>query len=103
MPIYEYECTSCHHHFDLIQKINEEPATTCPECAKNSLVKLVSAAGFQLKGTGWYETDFKNKGTTKPTNTDTTTKTATPASDKPSSDTSSATNKPTTPSVSESA
>lgn len=61
MPIYEYECTSCHHHFDLMQKINEAPATTCPNCSENKLVKLVSAAGFQLKGTGWYATDFKNK------------------------------------------
>ena len=64
MPIYEYECTSCHHHFDLIQKINAEPVTQCPKCFNNSVIKLVSAAGFLLKGTGWYETDFKNKSTT---------------------------------------
>ena len=64
MPIYEYECTSCHHHFDLIQKINAEPVKQCPMCFNNSVVKLVSAAGFQLKGTGWYATDFKNKSTT---------------------------------------
>ncbi len=63
MPIYEYECTSCHHHFDLIQKINAEPVKQCPVCFDNSVVKLVSAAGFQLKGTGWYATDFKTKGT----------------------------------------
>ena len=63
MPIYEYECTSCHHHFDLIQKITAEPVKQCPVCFNNSVVKLVSAAGFQLKGTGWYATDFKNKGT----------------------------------------
>lgn len=62
MPIYEYECTSCHHHFDLIQKITAEPVKQCPVCFNNSVVKLVSAAGFQLKGTGWYATDFKNKG-----------------------------------------
>jgi len=71
MPIYEYQCTSCHHHFDLMQKISDAPAEKCPECSKNSLVKLVSAAGFQLKGTGWYATDFKDKGkqpTTSPTN-----------------------------------
>lgn len=61
MPIYEYQCTSCHHHFDLMQKINEKPAHQCPKCFDNSLIKLVSAAGFQLKGTGWYETDFKTK------------------------------------------
>jgi putative FmdB family regulatory protein len=63
MPIYEYQCTNCHHHFDLMQKISDEPATQCPECGKNTVVKLVSAAGFQLKGTGWYATDFKNKST----------------------------------------
>jgi putative FmdB family regulatory protein len=63
MPIYEYECTSCHHHFDLMQKINAEPVTQCPVCFDNSVIKLVSAAGFQLKGTGWYATDFKNQGT----------------------------------------
>lgn len=62
MPIYEYECTRCHHHFDLIQKITAEPVKQCPVCFNNSVVKLVSAAGFQLKGTGWYATDFKNKG-----------------------------------------
>lgn len=63
MPIYEYQCTSCHHHFDLMQKISDPPETKCPECSKNTVIKLVSAAGFQLKGTGWYATDFKNKGT----------------------------------------
>ncbi|CEG56843.1 FmdB family zinc ribbon protein [Legionella fallonii] len=68
MPIYEYECTSCHHHFDLIQKVTAEPVKQCPVCFNNSVVKLVSAAGFQLKGTGWYATDFKNKGTSS-TNT----------------------------------
>jgi putative FmdB family regulatory protein len=66
MPIYEYQCTNCHHKFDLLQKITEEPATKCPECSKNTAVRLVSAAGFQLKGSGWYATDFKNKGTAKP-------------------------------------
>lgn len=62
MPIYEYECTSCHHHFDLMQKISDVPAKQCPSCFENTAVRLVSAAGFQLKGTGWYATDFKNKG-----------------------------------------
>ncbi len=68
MPIYEYECTSCHHHFDLMQKINDEPVKQCPECYRDTVVKLISAAGFQLKGTGWYATDFKNK-TSKPQET----------------------------------
>jgi putative FmdB family regulatory protein len=62
MPIYEYECRSCHHHFDLMQKISDEPAKQCPQCFQNSAVRLISAAGFQLKGSGWYATDFKNKG-----------------------------------------
>lgn len=61
MPIYEYQCTNCHHHFDLMQKISDEPVTQCPECGNNTVIKLISAAGFQLKGTGWYATDFKNK------------------------------------------
>jgi len=80
MPIYEYECTNCHHHFDLMRKISDEPVKQCPECHKDTVVKLISAAGFQLKGTGWYATDFKNKGSTAPTETpakkeDSTTKT----------------------------
>ena len=62
MPIHEYQCTGCHHKFDLLQKMNDEPAKKCPECSKDTLVRLVSAAAFQLKGTGWYATDFKNKG-----------------------------------------
>lgn len=61
MPIYEYECTSCHHHFDVIQKFSDAPITQCPACSKESVTKLMSAAGFQLKGTGWYVTDFKDK------------------------------------------
>lgn len=61
MPIYEYQCSSCQHKFDCIQKINDEPIKTCPQCSEDTAVRLVSAAGFQLKGTGWYATDFKNK------------------------------------------
>lgn len=63
MPIYEYECTSCHHHFDLMQKMSDKPETTCPECHQNTATRLISAAAFQLKGTGWYATDFKNTPT----------------------------------------
>lgn len=62
MPIYEYKCTACGHQLEAIQKISDLPMTICPECNKESLQKLISAAGFQLKGTGWYATDFKNKG-----------------------------------------
>lgn len=61
MPIYEYQCSNCHHAFDLIQKMSDEPVKLCPACSKDTAVRLVSAAGFQLKGTGWYETDFKTK------------------------------------------
>ncbi|MFI4919003.1 MAG: FmdB family zinc ribbon protein [Legionellales bacterium] len=70
MPIYEYQCTSCHHHFDLMQKMSDPAATQCPECSQHTAIKLVSAAGFQLKGTGWYETDFKNKDSSKKTASD---------------------------------
>lgn len=79
MPIYEYECTSCHHHFDVIQKINDDPIQQCPSCQQNTVVKLISAAGFQLKGTGWYATDFKNKSSPKSNDTTSDTKTTEPA------------------------
>ncbi|WP_419421095.1 FmdB family zinc ribbon protein [Legionella sp. D16C41] len=72
MPIYEYECSNCHHKFDLMQKINDTPATQCPQCFKDTAVRLISAAGFQLKGSGWYVTDFKNKGTAPVKQTDST-------------------------------
>jgi len=61
MPIYEYECKACGHRFEAIQKISDNPLTTCPECNENAVKKLISAAGFRLKGGGWYETDFKGK------------------------------------------
>lgn len=61
MPIYEYQCAACHHLFDLMQKMSEAPVKTCPKCAEEQAVRLVSAAGFQLKGSGWYATDFKTK------------------------------------------
>jgi len=62
MPIYEYRCQSCGHEFESMQKMSEPRLTDCPDCGKAELKKLVSAAGFKLKGTGWYETDFKNSG-----------------------------------------
>lgn len=65
MPIYEYQCTACGHSLEAFQKMSEEPLTDCPECHKATLQKLVSAAGFQLKGTGWYATDFRDKGKTE--------------------------------------
>jgi len=62
MPIYEYQCAACGHTLEAMQKFSEEPLKKCPECNKDSLQKLISASGFQLKGTGWYATDFRNKG-----------------------------------------
>ena len=60
MPIYEYQCKACGHELEVIQKLSEEPLKFCPECGQPALNKLVSAAGFRLKGSGWYETDFKS-------------------------------------------
>lgn len=60
MPIYEYECGSCGHKLEMIQKISAAPLANCPECDTGELKKLVSASAFQLKGGGWYETDFKH-------------------------------------------
>lgn len=60
MPIYEYQCESCGHEMEALQKISDDPLTECPDCKKATLKKLVSAAGFRLKGSGWYETDFKS-------------------------------------------
>lgn len=66
MPIYQYQCTECHHSLEALQKMSDEPLRTCPECGADSLKKQLTAAAFKLKGTGWYETDFKNSGK-KPT------------------------------------
>jgi putative FmdB family regulatory protein len=62
MPIYEYRCAECGAQKEILQRISDAPLTICPECGKPALTKLVSAAGFQLKGTGWYVTDFRDKG-----------------------------------------
>jgi putative FmdB family regulatory protein len=59
MPIYEYRCDACGFQKEFLQKMSDAPLTTCPECNKATLSKLLSAAGFQLKGSGWYATDFK--------------------------------------------
>jgi putative FmdB family regulatory protein len=60
MPIYEYQCTACSHQLERLQKLSDPPLVECPVCGKPALQKLVSAAGFRLKGGGWYETDFKS-------------------------------------------
>jgi putative FmdB family regulatory protein len=62
MPFYEYVCTECGAATELLQKISDPPATTCPKCHAEALTKQISAAGFRLKGGGWYETDFKSDG-----------------------------------------
>ena len=62
MPIYEYRCASCGHELEALQKLSDAPLAECPACHKPDLKKLVSAAGFQLKGSGWYVTDFRNSG-----------------------------------------
>ena len=66
MPIYEYQCGSCGSKNEHLQKISDEPIVICPTCGSNTYTKLVSAAGFQLKGSGWYATDFKNNSKSKP-------------------------------------
>ena len=62
MPIYEYRCSSCGFQKEYLQKINDPVMSVCPECNKSTFSKMLSAAGFKLKGSGWYATDFKNSG-----------------------------------------
>jgi len=61
MPIYEYRCESCGHQQEFLQKVSDAPLTTCTACGKPDFSKMLTAAGFQLKGSGWYATDFKSK------------------------------------------
>jgi putative FmdB family regulatory protein len=68
MPIYEYRCESCGHQQESLQKVSDPPLTVCTKCGKPTFTKMVTAAGFQLKGSGWYATDFRNSGSKpKPT------------------------------------
>jgi putative FmdB family regulatory protein len=60
MPIYEYECSQCRYYLEVMQKISDAKLRKCPSCGKNALQKLISAPVFRLKGSGWYETDFKS-------------------------------------------
>ena len=62
MPIYEYRCKECEHEVEALQKLSDPPLVDCPACGKPALQKRVSAAGFQLKGSGWYVTDFRGGG-----------------------------------------
>ena len=66
MPIYAYKCASCGYAKDALQKISDAPLTVCPQCGKPALQKQVTAAGFQLKGTGWYVTDFRGGASSGP-------------------------------------
>lgn len=60
MPFYEYQCTKCGHKEEVLQKISDKPLKKCPSCGRSTMKKLVSAVAFRLKGSGWYETDFKS-------------------------------------------
>ena len=63
MPIYAYRCSACGHAKDVLQKLSDPVLSTCPACGAEAFSKQVTAAGFQLKGSGWYATDFKHRGT----------------------------------------
>ena len=63
MPIYEYRCSSCGFQKEFLQKLTDPVMTVCPECHRQTFSKMLTAAGFQLKGSGWYATDFRNSGT----------------------------------------
>jgi putative FmdB family regulatory protein len=69
MPIYEYRCSSCGFQKEYLRKVSDPVMSVCPECNKNTFSKMLSAAGFQLKGSGWYATDFKNSGSKPAANT----------------------------------
>jgi len=96
VPIYAYKCAACGHEKDVLQKVSDEPLTVCPSCGAPSFAKQVTAAGFQLKGSGWYVTDFRDgskkkdggsgedKPSESPSSADATNKTKTPSDDKPS-------------------
>jgi putative FmdB family regulatory protein len=108
MPIYAYKCGSCGHAKDVLQKVSDAPLTVCPSCGAESFSKQITAAGFQLKGSGWYVTDFRggNKGAGSESAPD---KPAEKAADKPAetgktdsgkSDSASSSTKPDAPSAS---
>jgi putative FmdB family regulatory protein len=82
MPIYAYKCGSCGHAKDVLQKVSDAPLTTCPSCGAESFSKQITAAGFQLKGSGWYVTDFRNNGSSSKSS-DAKTADAKPADGKP--------------------
>lgn len=84
MPIYEYRCATCGFQHEYLQRVSDPLLTKCPDCGKPTFKKLLTAAGFQLKGSGWYVTDFKNTGSKPPAPKDKGgDKSAEKASDKP--------------------
>lgn len=82
MPIYEYVCNDCGHEFEALQKMSDAPLRDCPACEKQSLKKKISAPGFRLSGSGWYETDFKSDKQKNLSQGDSTDKSASGKSDK---------------------
>jgi putative FmdB family regulatory protein len=86
MPLYEYQCASCGKSCEILQKMQEEPATLCPECGKAALKRKVSAPRFQLKGSGWYVTDFKNSPPSTETGAGSKAEESTPAAEAPKTD-----------------
>ena len=89
MPIYAYRCSACGHAQDVLQKMSDPVLTTCPACGAEAYAKQVTAAGFQLKGSGWYVTDFRNGNTPAPK-----ADAAKPEADKPAGDAAPAGDKP---------
>ena len=92
MPTYAYLCNACGHRMEAVQRMSEDALTDCPQCGKPELARQISAVGFALKGTGWYVTDFRDKGkankssdsaATSTSSTSTTTEAAKPAESKP--------------------
>ena len=83
MPIYEYVCTDCDHTFETLQKMSDAPLTVCPACDKPQLKKKISAPGFRLSGSGWYETDFKSDNQKNLSKGDSAEKDSSAKSDKP--------------------
>ena len=70
MPIYAYKCGSCGHAKDVLQKVSDAPLTVCPACGADAFSKQITAAGFQLKGSGWYATDFRGGNSAAPASAD---------------------------------
>lgn len=66
MPLYEYRCKNCQHHFEIIQKFSDDPVRVCPQCGKEAVEQLISPPAIQFKGSGWYVTDYAHKSMSDP-------------------------------------